>query len=121
MLLVRSFGVATLAAVLAGALACSKSSSGPSSCTSGGTQVCLVSSAFNPLILTITQGATVTWVNADGVSHTVTSDPGSAEVFDHTFSSGNFTHQFNTKGTYPYHCTIHGGPGTGMHGSIVVN
>jgi plastocyanin len=27
---------------------------------------------------------------------------------------------FDQAGTYGYHCTIHGGVGTGMHGTVTV-
>jgi hypothetical protein len=30
------------------------------------------------------------------------------------------TVQFNTAGTFGYHCQAHGGPGTGMHGTVIV-
>jgi plastocyanin len=32
-------------------------------------------------------------------------------------SSGSYTHQFSTAGTYSYHCAVHG---TAMSGKIVV-
>lgn len=66
--------------------------------------------------LTVKAGATVTWVNDDEMSHTVTSDNG-------TFNSGNlkkgdtYKYTFNDIGTYPYHCGLH----TEMKANIVVN
>ena len=122
MRLTQLFEAGALTMAVAAGAACSNSTYGSSSsCTPTATQVCLVSSTFNPVTLMITHGATVTWVNADGITHTVTSDPTSTEVFDHSFSGGTFSHTFNTAGTYNYHCTIHGGVGTGMHGTITVN
>ena len=32
----------------------------------------------------------------------------------------SFTHTFRKAGTYRYHCAIHGGPGEGMAGTVVV-
>jgi len=61
---------------------------------------------FSPATLTVPAGTTVTWVNRDDDTHTVTSsakafgsgglDP--AEVYRFTFSA---------PGTYAYYCTLH--------------
>lgn len=59
----------------------------------------------NPLQISV--GTTVTWVNNDTTAHTVSSDTGQ-------FGSGilqpgdSYQHTFDTSGTYPYHCVIHG-------------
>ena len=71
--------------------------------------------AFVPSTLTVSVGTTVTWTNNDSVSHTVTSN-------DNLFESGNlakgatFSHTFNQKGTFNYHCSIH----PSMTGKIIV-
>ncbi|MDD1758416.1 MAG: cupredoxin family copper-binding protein [Methanotrichaceae archaeon] len=71
--------------------------------------------AFNPQTLTVPAGTTVTWMNYDTGSHTVTSDMG-------TFDSGSiksgsqFNYQFNRSGTYKYHCKID----PNMKGTIIV-
>jgi plastocyanin len=110
-----------------GLLACSSTDygsnpGGGSSCTPSGNDICLTASSYNPVTLTITSGTTVTWRDGSGIAHTVTSDPGSADVFDIGVSAGAIvSHQFMTPGTFPYHCQFHGGPGTGMHGTITVN
>lgn len=75
---------------------------------------------FAPSSFTVKAGASVTWVNRDTVTHTVTSTsiPSGAKSFD----SGNFpygytfTVTFNTPGTYQYYCSIH----PIMTGTIVV-
>ena len=62
--------------------------------------------AFSPATLTVSTGTVVKWTNNDPVSHIVTSDDG-------TFDSGVmnqgtiYSHTFNTKGSFPYHCHIH--------------
>jgi plastocyanin len=62
--------------------------------------------AFDPPQLEVAVGATVTWTNQDGATHTVTGDNGE-------FDSGNldtgksFSFTFTTAGTYSYHCEIH--------------
>lgn len=73
---------------------------------------------FNPDMMVITPGTTVTWINEDSVPHTVVSDPGS----DLSFSSpelkrdDTFSFTFEKRGTYLYHCTLH----PEMTGSIIV-
>ena len=75
---------------------------------------------FNPDMVTIKQGTTVTWVNKDGVAHTVTS--GARNNESGLFDSGNissgatFSYTFNEKGTFDYFCEPH----SGMDGTIVV-
>ncbi len=71
--------------------------------------------AFQPASVQVSVGGTVTWTNADGVNHTVTSNTG---AFDSgSLSDGDtYSYTFNTAGTFPYHCSIH----PSMHGSVVV-
>ncbi|MDE1765648.1 MAG: cupredoxin domain-containing protein [Thaumarchaeota archaeon] len=83
----------------------------------------LESPFFTPDVLNIKAGTTVTFVNTDGNTHTVTSvKPGTTDA-DGTFDSGlikagkTFTFTFNKPGTYQYICMIH----THMHGTIVVS
>jgi plastocyanin len=86
---------------------------------------------FKPPTLTVTNGASVEWMNSTAVEHTVTRctpaacggmGPGSGT--DSTFTSatlmahGNFTHTFHGVGTYNYYCAIHGY--AVMHGSVTV-
>ncbi len=76
--------------------------------------------AFNPSVLTITAGTTVSWTNQDTVTHTTTSDSGSLETWNSGLLSpdgkGVFTKTFDMVGSFPYHCSIH----TDMHGTIIV-
>jgi plastocyanin len=37
-----------------------------------------------------------------------------------TTTSGSFSFNNLQPGTYQYHCSIHGAPGVGMHGTIIV-
>lgn len=78
---------------------------------------------FDPLLLNVPVGATVTWKNLDSTLHTVTS--GSAEsgksgtIFDSSYLTGGktFQHTFSIAGTFDYYCTLH----PYMKGQIVVN
>lgn len=86
----------------------------------------IVDFSFNPPNIAISPGTTVRWTNRGTAPHTVTSNPGptgcmppSAESFaSGTLNSGNtFQHTFNTAGTFPYHCVIHG---CAMSGTVTV-
>jgi plastocyanin len=72
--------------------------------------------SFNPSILTVKVGTTVTWTNKDPDTHDVTSDPRGLFSQQLPGSGGTFSYTFTTAGTYNYVCTLH----TGMSGSIVV-
>ena len=104
--------------------ACSDSPYGSAGgCTPTATKVCTAGGAsFSPVTLTVTAGTTVAWQNGDGTTHTVTSDPASTDTFNLSLGSGAaVTRQFPDTGHFPYHCTLHGTPGAGMHGTIIVN
>ena len=77
---------------------------------------------FVPLNDTVATGAFAVFTWAGGVSHNVTWDngpPGALPPSSNTQASGTYTARLTATGTYTYHCSIHGGPGTGMHGEIV--
>ena len=68
----------------------------------------------------IKAGDAVTWLNADGVPHTVTSDTGGVDtgLFDslHFGPGQTFTYRFEEAGSFAYTCTIH----PQMNGLIIV-
>jgi plastocyanin len=84
--------------------------------TPGANEVWIKGSAFTPSSITITAGTTITWTNKDGIVHTVTSDNGLFDSGNLTVNS-TFPRQFNTPGTYPYHCTPH----PSMTATVIVN
>ena len=62
---------------------------------------------FGPKMLQAEVGQRVRWEHRDvGVTHTVTADEGSFRSGDLT-NGREFSHLFQTAGTYPYHCAIH--------------
>src|SRR5256885_6338339 len=71
---------------------------------------------FSPPNFTVKIGETVTWVNKDTVTHTVTSD--GSNVFESGFmpTGSTFRFTFTQAATYPYYCTVH----PYMKGTIVV-
>jgi plastocyanin len=63
---------------------------------------------------------TFTWSTpSNGHSVIWDSGPGTLPTNTSVMSSGSYSPVL-VAGTYQYHCSVHGGPGTGMHGTIVV-
>jgi plastocyanin len=91
----------------------SPASAAPTATASGSSTVTMKDLKFKPGTIHISPGDRVVWTNLDHVKHTATSarfdtgkiKPGTAVAV-----------KFSSKGTYPYHCTIH----EDMHGKIVV-
>lgn len=71
---------------------------------------------FDPEVVTVPAGTTVTWINHDEVPHTVVSSDkrfagsGGLDTDDH------YSYVFTKPGTYEYFCTLH----PFMKGKIVV-
>lgn len=94
--------------------------------------VTLVSLNFMPETLTVSVGDTVTWVNGEAITHTITSGTFSdvddatglrgSEAADGMFDErlgekgGTFSYTFETAGTFQYFCDIH----DGMNATVVV-
>ena len=74
--------------------------------TGTGTSVTMADFSFTPALLTVDQGATVTWTNSGLARHTVVADDGSFRSAD-VRSGQTFSKQFTTPGTYTYICDIH--------------
>ena len=75
--------------------------------------------AFSPATLTVAPGTTVTVVNKDAVTHTVTSTAATRAFDTGDVAAGSSTtfHAPATAGTYSYICSIH----TYMHGTLTVS
>jgi len=72
---------------------------------------------FEPNVLTIKTGQTVTWVHDDNVSHTIVSGV-SGSLFESPVLKRGDTYDFtfNTPGQFTYYCSIH----PSMKGTIIV-
>ena len=80
-------------------------------------QVTIQGSAFSPTPITVAQGGSVQWQNAEtGLSHTATSDVGlwSTPTLAPAMTSAAIV--FKAAGVYAYHCKIH----PFMHGKVRV-
>jgi LPXTG-motif cell wall-anchored protein len=91
--------------------------------------VSVVDNSFGPKVVTIKVGESVTWSSTGTNPHTVTSDSGAFDSSPNCptqmpscLQNGeSYTHSFNSVGTFPYHCKIHGAAGgIGMSGTVVV-
>ena len=83
---------------------------------SSATVAATTSLQFQPSSVTITAGGTVTW-NIGGTAHNVTFDNAAPTGGDiATAANATVSRTFPTAGSYPYHCTIHGG----MNGTVTV-
>lgn len=75
---------------------------------------------FQPKVIEVQAGATVTWTNQDNTDHTITSGPPAAP--DGAFASApfgkgkSFTAAFDKPGEYIYFCSRH----KSMHGTVKV-
>ena len=108
-------------AVIVSALAACTSGSGKTSkapTPANPNEVVIYNYKFRPQTLTVSVGATVTWINRDVAPHTATHPSFGDEPFD-TGSLGHlavFSHTFKIAGSYDYYCVLH----QGMTGTIVV-
>jgi plastocyanin/predicted small secreted protein len=88
--------------------------------STGSVEVIVLDSRFEEKMVEIPVGTTVLWTFEGSLPHTVTADD---DLFDSgTLNQGaSFSFTFEETGTYPYYCSLHGGPGgNGMAGTIVV-
>lgn len=81
--------------------------------------VAAIDNAFRPMEIAVPVGTTLVWTNAGHNPHTVTADD---RAFDSgTLESGDtFSVTFDREGRVPYYCQIHGAPGSGMFGIVLV-
>jgi plastocyanin len=70
------------------------------------TAVAIHNFAFNPPVITVPVGATVTWTNGDIEQHTATADDKSFDS-DAINNGKSFTFTFTKAGTFRYGCLIH--------------
>jgi plastocyanin len=116
-LAIRLLGPALFLSILAVGCAAQPASS-PSPAVAG-TQITIKGFAFNPNQPSVVKGATITWTNDDGTTHTVTSGvPGSLSgKFDQRVEAGKtFSFTFTETGTYEFFCNIH----NSMRGTVTV-
>ncbi len=96
----RKFITAALLTILSVIIiiSCSKSNSNNNA---QGTTISITSSGFSPATLTVVTGSSVTWMNNDSTSHSITSTDGS--IKSGTIASGSsYSKSFTSAGTFSY-------------------
>jgi YVTN family beta-propeller protein len=74
--------------------------------SAGSARISIANFAFEPALLTVATGETVTWVNADGAPHGVAyKDEGKGT--DLLLPGESFSRTFEKPGNYDYFCAIH--------------
>ena len=78
--------------------------------------VTIVDFAFQPFLVSVPAGSSVTWHNSGAAPHTVTANDG---AFDSGTISpgGTYRQTFSDPGVYRYHCSIH----PNMMGTVMVS
>ncbi len=123
--MMRTLGFAIVGLALLAACSSSTSPYGGGGGGGGGgghtTTVAVKNDYFSPTPDTVPAGSvTFSWATPSN-GHNVTWDtgPGTLPAASSTMSSGTYLVTL-AAGTYTFHCSIHGTPTTGMHGTIVV-
>jgi plastocyanin len=75
----------------------------------------VIDNDYQPRVLTVSKGATVTWKFAGSIPHTVTDDRGAFDSGIHVKGT-EFSRTFDAPGVFYYYCTIH----HGMLGTLTV-
>jgi plastocyanin len=121
--ILKHLNTGTLAFAMFVALALLTSTHGKDSQTRGPapvraikTEVAIDDFSFSPNTLTLSAGATVTWINRDKVPHVVSSADNQFTKSTVLKTGESFSHTFVTKGTHSYFCSIH----PRMTGKIVI-
>jgi plastocyanin len=120
----RTLIVMTACAILIGCSSNSPTYGGGGGGTMSGGHTASISvknNLFSPTPDTVSAGTvTFTWSTpSNGHSVIWDSGPGTLPTNTAVMSSGTYSPTL-VQGTYQYHCSIHGSPGGGMHGTIVV-
>ncbi len=100
--------------IAASFFSCSKSSGSNNSNGNGNgdttaNTIVIKNFAFSPSSFTVAKGTKVTWINNDGVTHTVTATDNGNTFSSGSISAGGGTYSFTfaTSGDFNYKCSIH--------------
>ncbi len=74
------------------------------------------SPCFEPTLITVDEGETVTWTNKGSLPHMVTGANASWGDYTEFRQGESVSHQFTSAGAYPYYCLLH----PGMVGAVLV-
>jgi len=80
-------------------------------------KIAIAGMRFQPALIHIKAGDTVTWTNHEPALHIISSPNYGLLASDRLGHGSVFTHTFKEAGTYTYYCTLH----PGMMGIVIVN
>ncbi|MDX6535017.1 MAG: hypothetical protein QOF68_2761 [Gaiellales bacterium] len=83
--------------------------------TAGSSAVDITGFEYQPAVMTVQKGRSITWVNHDAAPHTVT-EQGGGFASRTLNSNSRFEMAFRRPGTYHYFCAVH----PGMKGTVIV-
>ena len=69
----------------------------------------IVNFCFDPDIIRVAPGETVTWTNRDQADHTVTGVAGAFGTYDSLRPGASVAYTFSRDGLYPFFCVLHPG------------
>ncbi|HEX5588533.1 MAG TPA: plastocyanin/azurin family copper-binding protein [Acidimicrobiia bacterium] len=75
---------------------------------------------FMPKTIEVDPGTVVRWVNGGRNRHNVKPDAGTAFGSRNLRTGQSYSFEFEKPGTFGYYCSLHGAPGKGQHGTVVV-
>jgi len=75
---------------------------------------------FEAKTINVTPGTVVRWVNDGRNRHNVKPDEGLEFGSRNLVTGQSYAFQFDEPGTYGYYCSLHGSPGKGQFGTVVV-
>jgi plastocyanin len=83
-------------------------------------QVDMVDFTYEPVTVTVSAGTSIIFFNAGEIDHSATADDAAWDTG--VYSTGEEAAiTFDTPGTFPYYCVLHGTPGgNGMAGTVIV-
>lgn len=81
-----------------------------------GVEVGLVNRCYEPNVIRVAAGGTVTWTNEDADAHTVTGVADSFGNYDELAKGDSVSYTFDEAGVFPYFCVLH----PSMAGAVVV-
>jgi plastocyanin len=109
------------------ATACGSDSTTPSGGGDGGggspNTVQVSNNTFSPQTITVPAHTTVSWVwSSTARGHDIIPTIAGGQPSEPNIQDGptTYQHTFDTPGTYDYYCNQHGAPGSGMHGTVIV-
>ncbi len=82
------------------------------------TAVSIKNYMFDPMVIKVKAGTSVTWTNKDSVQHNVVADTASSDAPKGPLigKGQTYSFKFNKAGTYSFHCMPH----SYMHGTVIV-